>query len=265
MPPADTSGLFSRHIGAIRAFYDDVRASGRRVREWQVGVEPRDPLFTPAPPGPGTTLVMRSETFVELGGPTVESCAFAMIAGEDARVRDGRVRLVGPDIPEATAGEILPFGQVVVAEGETLGEAALSELAEAQRLGGRIGGFMVKSTPGHVWCRVGVGLAGQGFGFADLGAALVGLIKHAVWGVEAAEVLFVTSSGEDVARLALIGEAVDEISRAVKARRWKERGIDISECAFGGHCGSCAEKNVCDNVKKLAHMRRLARMEADRP
>jgi len=247
---------FDEYIEETAAYVDDMRTAGRQVRELFRVTGTPDRLPFKVGPGAGTGLVMKSETFVELGSPTAGSCAFALYTDRTSLVRDGRIRLIGPDIQESSGGT-LPFGQVLIAGGETLTEADYPELVESQYVGDRVEGFMVRSTPGRIWSRVSTDVVRKGFSFELLGLALMRLVKSQIPKVTAVEVLFVTSDKADLQPLNEIGTSVGKIAQAMKQRRWKERGIDISDCAFGGHCGSCADKDVCDEVKKLAHTRRL--------
>lgn len=199
---------------------------------------------------------MKSETYLELGSPTAGSCALALYTERTSLVQNSRIRVVGPDVRESPM-DTMPFGQVIIAAGEDLTEADYPALLECQHVGDWIEGFMVKSRPGCVWARVSTEAAGRGFGFRFLGSALIALVRSRVPKAEVIEILFVTSSKADLQPLKEIEASVSEIGRAMKERRWKERGIDISECAFSGSCDSCSEKAVCDEVRKLAHMRGL--------
>ncbi len=248
--------LFDEYIEKTGGYVEEMRAIGRQVRDLSSVARSSGPLPFEVGPGAGTGLVMKSEAFLELGSPSAGSCAFALYTRQASLVDDGRVCLIGPDVQEAP-GCTLPFGQVIIAGGGALTEADYPELVESQHVGDQIEGFMVKSTPGRIWGRVSSEVAQKGFGFEFLGSALMKLIKAQIPRATAVEVLFVTSGRGDLEPLGEIASSVSEIARGIKERRWKERGIDISECAFGGHCGLCADKTVCDNVKKLAHTRQL--------
>ena len=65
-----------------------------------------------------------------------------------------------------------------------------------------------------------------------------------------------TSDKADVQRLSEIDARVSEVARNIKAQLWKDRGINIAECAFGGHCGTCEDKSVCDEVRNIAQLRK---------
>ena len=244
--------LFDAHIEQTTRYVRQMRDGGRQVRQMRAGG-----LLFKVGAGAGPGLVLRSEAFLELGSPTAGSCAFALLTGDATLAHDGRITLIGPDITECEPAATLPFGQVIVAGGADLTEAHYAALVETQHVGDRIEGFMVKSAPGRVWGRVSTEVAVKGFDFAFLGAALRKLVMAQVPEATAVEVLFVTSGKADLEPLAEIGAAVGAIAHDLKEERWKERGIDISDCAFGGHCGSCPDKAVCNEVKKLAHARKL--------
>jgi CO dehydrogenase/acetyl-CoA synthase beta subunit len=253
--------LFDRHIGQTDRYVDEMRAAGRQVRELPSPAWLRDPAGKPLPfrvgPGAGPGLVMKSDTFLELGSPTVGSCAFTLLTEKTALVRPGRIRLIGADVLECPPAATVPFGQVIIAAGADLREAHYPRLVESQYVGDQIEGFMVKSTPGRIWGRVSIEAAKRRFDFGFLGAALMKLIMTQVPGVTAVEVLFVTSGKSDLQPLNEIATSAGKIGHAIKVQHWRDRGIDISDCAFGGHCASCRDKAVCDEVRKLAQSRKL--------
>ena len=88
-------------------------------------------------------------------------------------------------------------------------------------------------------------------------STLMKIIKDRNPNVCACEAIFVTSGNVDFQRLNDIGASVSAMARELKKRRWQARGVDIDECAYGGDCGSCADRSVCSEVKKAIHQRRL--------
>jgi hypothetical protein len=64
--------LFDDHIEQIARYLVRMRATGRPVREMQAGG-----LLFKVGPSAGPGLVLKSETFMELGSPTVGSSATA--------------------------------------------------------------------------------------------------------------------------------------------------------------------------------------------
>ena len=69
-------------------------------------------------PTPG--IILRGDTFVELGNPEPGSCAFLLWTDNPSLVRDGKITLIGPDIQESP-GASLPFAQVLMVGGTGLG------------------------------------------------------------------------------------------------------------------------------------------------
>lgn len=251
-------GCFDEQVTDVTRFIKWLGESGRRVKELSAEPGGTDPAGAPpfrVGPGAGSGLVLRSDTFAELGSPAEGSCAFALYTNDPSLVRDGRVRLFGPDIPES-GSKTVPFGQVILAAGKDLDERDYRPLAESQYVGDRIEGFMVKSTPGRLWCRVSNDVAARGFDFRFLGSALIRLVKEQVPAAESVEVIFVTSGREEMRRMGEIESRASGVAREIKARVWKEKGIDIDSCPLSGHCGACKDKEVCDEVKKMMHERK---------
>ncbi len=72
-----------------------------------------DGLCVNVGPGANTGIILRDDTFVELGNPIAGSAAMVLWSDDSSLVVDGRITLVGPDVPESE-GESLPFGQVLL-------------------------------------------------------------------------------------------------------------------------------------------------------
>lgn len=245
---------FDIYIDQISDYVDAMCKNGRLARETSCA---NSRFFLPFKVGTGASsgLVMKSDTFVELGSPTAGSCAFAVVTNQVTQLTDGRIRLIGPDIAESPV-ETLPFGQVILAAGEALTDDDYPALIESQYIGDWIEGYMVKSTPGRIWSRVSIDVVHKGFCFATLGQALIERVKSQIPHATAVEILFVTSDKIDLQPLQRIAGEIGAIAQSIKEQRWKERGIDIADCAFGGHCGSCPDKSVCDEVKKVSPLRK---------
>ena len=160
---------------------------------------------------------------------------------------DGRITLIGPDIPEAPNAS-LPFGQIVMVGGTGLGAEEHLSHGQAQVVADQIEGYMVRSASNNLWSRVSKEVAARGFCFETLGRALMMLFKSSLAKIEAMEVVFVTSAKADVLRLNEIAAPVREIEREMVKEHWKARGYDL-DCDL--HCGSCNDKSVCDDIQKM--------------
>jgi len=250
--------VFDAYIRKVAEYIQAMQGAGRQVRvfEW-----PGDaarllgglPVRVGA--GAGSGIVLRGDTFAELGSPEAGSCAFPLWTNNTALVKDGKITLIGPDILESR-GASLPFGQILIAAGKELSDKQHSALDESQYISDQIEGYMVKSTPGRMWTRISNNAAERGLGFEALGKALIAIYKSRVSEIEAMEIVFVTSGKEDVRQLDEIAEQVKKISKDIIRETWLARGYDILECTLGWDCGSCPDKTVCDDIKTVITVRK---------
>jgi len=253
---------FDDHIRQVTDFVATMRAHGRPVRQFALPSGTNDlRAGLPIQVGPGANprIILRSETFAELGNPDAGSCGFGLWTGNPSLLADGRVTLVGPDIAESPLGSLpfgapfgLPFGQVVMVGGARLTGDDQPALGQAQVVADQIEGYMVRSSSRNIWSRVSKQVGARGFSFETLARSLMLLIKSAVPRVESVEIAFVTSSKGDVLTLNEIAESAQAIGRAALKEHWKARGYDL-DCDL--HCGSCHDKTVCDDIRKVVATR----------
>lgn len=203
--------------------------------------------------GAGKGLVLKADTFLELGGPVAGSCAFTMQTSNMSLVNDDSILVIGSDIKRAS--KPMPFGQIITVAGENLSDKDYIEVIKYQRISNYIEGYMVKSIGNNIWTRISKDLGTKDFNFFYLGAALISLIKDNMPKIIKAEVVFITSSREDVLNLEPIVNAVNSKYQNIKEKKWADRGVNIYDCAFHGNCSSCSDKNVCDEINKIAKVR----------
>lgn len=241
---------FNAQVRQVSDYVAALRAEGRPAKHFHAPVTP-DGLLNGLPvrvgPGANPGIILRSDTFVELGNPNAGSSAFALWTDEPALLHDGRITLVGPDIAEAPGGS-LPFGQVVLVGGKDLGVDEHQSIGLGQYVADQIEGYMVKSSSRNIWSRVSKAAGEKGFGFEALGRALMFLYKSSLAKVEAVEVLFVTSGKDDVRRLDEIGGQVREAGKEILKDYWKQRGYDL-DCTLD--CKSCGDREVCDDIRQV--------------
>jgi len=247
---ASIMAVFDGHIKAVRDFMRSVPVTDDLYQEIDCSGTPeeiRSSLPINLGRGASSGIHLRSNTYTELGNPIAGSCSHLLWTNNTSLVRDGRITLIGPDIP-ASEGESLPFGQILMLAGETLGANDHERLQQAPIIGDRIEGYMLKSTSDYLWARVSKDVAARGFNFEILGKSLISLIKSRTPGISAIEILFVTSSKEDVKELASIASEVKGLGSNLLKEAWKERGFDV-ECDFD--CASCHDEPVCDDIREV--------------
>jgi CO dehydrogenase/acetyl-CoA synthase beta subunit len=252
--------VFDAYIQKVAEYVEALRAKGVDTKEFTC-LETLDRIKEGLPvqvgPNAHRGIILRSDTYLELGNPLAGSCAFVLWTEKPSLVREGKVTLLGPDIPESADGS-LPFAQILIVGGEELSDKDHESLVQHQYVSDRIEGYMIKSAPDRVWGRVSKDAAKKGFDFETLGKALLGIVRSEEPRVQAMEIVFVTTSKEDVGGLANIAAQIRKISKDIVKENWKIRGYDI-ECA--SDCSSCGEKVVCDDIREVISVRKKKKKE----
>ena len=110
-----------------------------------------------------------------------------------------------------------------------------------------------------MWSRVSKEAAARGFCFETLGRALMSVFREKHPLLEATEVVFVTSSKEDVIQLDAIGADVRKFTGELrKLVRQQDDSYDCTEY----DCDTCDDKPVCDSVREWTRLRRKKNGEA---
>jgi CO dehydrogenase/acetyl-CoA synthase beta subunit len=243
------------HLPRVSDYVAQKKAQGREVREIECdtrGEHGVGDLPVRVGPDAGKGVILQEDTFVELGNPSVASCSFVVWTDELSRVADGRITRIGPDIQHCR-GQSLPFGQVVIVSGAELTEQHYAELERTQYVSDHIQGYMLRSVPRRVWSRVSHEAAARGFCFESLGRALMSIFRRRNPLIQAIEVVFVTSSPDDVDQLEDIAADVRKFSGEVrKLVRQQDGSYDCVEY----DCDSCDDRPACDSVRDWIKVRR---------
>jgi CO dehydrogenase/acetyl-CoA synthase beta subunit len=246
---------FDIHIEKVNGYVEEMRTRGRQIRVFQAPaslVHLREGLPLRIGPKAGTGVILRDETFIDLGSPQASSSAFLLWTSEPSLIKDGRVTLIGRDIAEAP-GEHLPFGQVVMVGGKELSEEKHRSIQYLQFASNRIEGYMARYSGLNLWVRVNKDAAQKGVGLESLGKALIALYKAESLPIETIEVVFVTSGRADVELLNGIAKQVQNISGEIVKADWRSKGYDV-DCAFD--CAACANSAACDDIRTVLRNRR---------
>ena len=234
----DTVELFTETISAVRAFVS--QTSG--LRSWIADPKPS------WPPGGGRNIVFKEDLGLELGSPQKESVSCLLWTHDLESIENGRIILMGPDFTESM-GESLPFGKVVLAGVEGFTEDNAYDLhkdLDFLRYSIDLKGFMMRSVSQYMreWCRISNTAIRDGFSARILGSALINLFLEKPF-VKAVEVIYLTSSPEDVIRLREVTSGAEKIIAAMNKM--------ASEMDF--ECESCDYQEVCDDASQLKAMR----------
>ena len=233
--------IFDDDIRWLREYLESRRSQGRDVRSLDSGE--RDRRIPDFFNNEKTTIVLSEDTWLELGNPKTNSTAPVLVTESLDLVHDGAITLVGPDIPEIRGS--LPFAQILLIASDQLQEEDYRKINSFQyEL--ELRGYMIKAIPSslNIWSRVSEESVGEGFSFEVLGRAIVDRYKS-TFDIPSMEVVFVTSSEEDVEELEELRHKVTRILSAMNKM--------IEELSFD--CSSCEYLDVCGDVRQLGALR----------
>ena len=231
---------FNSYFQDVKDYTAGLRGRGGAVRVWRAD---RSDAAVKPPAESRWTRVLKEDTAVELGGPLSAGTVFFLCGDDVSAVDDGRITLAGPDIPD-TKERVLPFGQVVLVAGPTLSVGITPELDNELYSAGRVPGYMLRSTGGHIWSRLSHQAMHDGFSLNLLGQAILQHIYANLASVSAAEVLFVTSSVGDVQELDSIGTLVRKLAHNLRRERIRQATGEEFECESDGDCDVCPNSAV---------------------
>ncbi len=198
-------------------------------------------------------IVLAEDVAKELGHPSTASRAVLLVTFEPELARHGRISIVGPDVDEMEDNQRHPLAQIVILTVRHGKVPDPFELENTQFLMNRLPGYMVRSVPGKLWVRISKKGRDAGLSLKAVGSALIASYTADFEGVEAVEIVFVTSSDDDV-------QALDQIATeaGILAGRHKKLVLGVDgeiECSEL-NCKTCDEKPVCDNLRDIVIKRR---------
>ena len=222
-------------------------------------------LKDPAGSGRGGDIVLKEETRMELGHPSMGSCAAVLVTHRMDLVSDGTISLIGPEITEMEEGRH-PFAQIILAALNRPDKIDLPSQTtmEIENISSRIDrvahqsaqtdGYMIRSVPSLIWARVSKKAFHSGFSLNGLGGRILAAIKHGCPQVRACSIFFVTRSKTEV----------DELDDLVEKARVKQRQLETYavgsdgefECSRELDCNSCSEQVVCDTIRDVIRIRK---------
>jgi CO dehydrogenase/acetyl-CoA synthase beta subunit len=238
-------GLFDHHLNQVRNYLAE-RAGQTPVSVFAAHTAAAWPA------GGNSNLVLSADTAVELGSPKTAATSFLLWTERPGAVRHGSIHLIGPDVSRDTR-PLTPFGKAVLVEvsgfDETNSYDRWREM-ELAKYDVSLSGYMMRAVSQYQreWSRISRKAVTGGFSLSLLGGALIHELMKKPY-VRGVEILFVTSTEEDVLALKAIGDGVAEITGAMN-KMVEEMDFDCSACEF---------KPVCDDVSELRSMRNAMR------
>lgn len=196
-------------------------------------------------------VILTMDTAIELGHPQTESLAFLMWT-ETRKTINQQITIIGPDINEVSADK-MSFGKIVLISGHGFTEENAYQRyqeMDAVRFKLNLDGYMLRAIPqeGKEWSRVSKHALKKDFSLKILGNELIRELQSLEY-VDAAEIIFITSSPADVERFKPLGGKVTKVCQAMN-KMFDNLEYDCSSCSFA---------DVCDEIDGLKTMHQKTR------
>jgi CO dehydrogenase/acetyl-CoA synthase beta subunit len=243
-------GLFDKQYHAILDYLDS-QQNQEKVSVFSHSGKPDWPVEKKQ------NLVLGQDTAVELGNPKDASSSFLLWVNQPGRIKNGRITIVGPDLPQLI-GKQVSFGKIVIIEGSDFDEENSYERyreMELLRYDIHLKGYMMRgvSQQQREWSRVSKEAISNGFSFKYLGGALIDQFSQIGY-VRAVETVFITSGREDVQMIKAISDNVYRVISAMNKM--------ADEMSFD--CATCDYTDLCADVAELRSMRKKLQKKGEK-
>ena len=230
-------GLFDKQYQEISDYLDARRQQGKISEYFHTGE-------TDWPSEKNRNLVLGQDTAVELGNPKKRVHGFFWYGLNDPAVlKNGRISIVGPDLPQLN-GKQVSFGKIVIVAGSDFDADNSYERyreMELLRYDIHLKGYMMRGVSQYQreWSRVSHEAVNSGFSFRHLGGALMDQFLSLDY-VKSAETIFITSGRDDVLAAKTISDQVFKLISAMN-KMAEELSFDCDTCDYNDVCGDVAE------------------------
>jgi acetyl-CoA decarbonylase/synthase complex subunit beta len=183
--------------------------------------------------------IRSANMFLELAGP--KSIGAELVQVSD-KVKDGQIKVIGPEISDMEEGGIYPLGIFIQIQGAKL-EKELEGVMERRihEFCNFIKGFMHLNQRDQIWCRLSKEAHEAGFKFEDLARVIITLFKEEFPIVESISVTIFTDGDEVEKFIEMAREKYEE--RDARARTMSDEDVDVFYgCVM---CQSFAPTHVC--------------------
>jgi len=128
--------------------------------------------------------IRKSNMYVDLAGPKSKGAELLLVAPPE-EVEDGKVEVIGPDVPDMEEGSRHPLGIFIKVSGKAL-EEDLEGVFERRihDFCNYVQGFMHLNSRDIIWCRVSKDSAKKGLKLEHVGKAIIGLYKSEFEAIE---------------------------------------------------------------------------------
>jgi hypothetical protein len=190
-----------------------------------------------------SNFVLQSVAAADLGG---ENRSAWLIRYEAADCGDDEVRIErSAEIRDSVLGVFIEvFGSKVEDE-------LFYQILQNMRRKFQVKGVMVRGTGADIWLRISRQAVESGMTLAKLGEIVIGRLREEFPEIFSVRISFLTEDTPLFQELSALSHAWADEQEQLKARVWEARGYNFKDCHILGHCGKCADKNMCANIRKM--------------
>lgn len=192
-----------------------------------------------------SNFVFKSDAVEDLGGPEGSAVFLEYSASSNQPAFSG---VLTEEARSGTLGLFLRF------YGPKLNDELFYLVLQNFRSMLRVPGVMVKGSGKELWVRIGKKAQVQGIGLKELAGILAARIKAEFPEIESVEACFIQGKGPVYEQLNQASEVFYQNSEKLKAKVWEDRGFNFKDCHVLGHCGKCADKKLCANVRRIGRL-----------
>ena len=186
--------------------------------------------------------VRKQQMHAEFGGPHIADKYEILEVKAPGEVEDGKITVIGPDLPQIKEGTSLPFGTEIAVSGKGV-EPDMAGVLERRihDFSNWIEGYMHLNQRDAVWLRVDKRSVKKGLTLRHVGIVLSRLLKSAVPLIEAVEVTFITEPEEVSRRIGRVRAIFEERDARTRGMTDEDVGVFFG-CTL---CQSFAPSHVC--------------------
>jgi acetyl-CoA decarbonylase/synthase complex subunit beta len=187
--------------------------------------------------------VRKSGMYAEFGGVNKPGFELVLFEPDPAKIKDGEVTLIGPDIEDMEEGGVYAYGMIYRVSGEQI-EKDLEAVIERRNheFQGYIQGYMHLNQRAEIWVRISKDAVKKGLkSLKQIGKATITLFKAELPFIEKMEATYITEEEEVIRQL-------EEANQIYEARDARSKGLhdeDVDEFYQCTLCQSFAPTNVC--------------------
>ncbi|HUK38675.1 MAG TPA: CO dehydrogenase/CO-methylating acetyl-CoA synthase complex subunit beta [Methanomicrobiales archaeon] len=186
--------------------------------------------------------VRKQQMHAEFGGPNIGEKYEILEVKAPGEVEDGRIEVIGPDLPGIPEGASLPFGTEIAVSGKGV-EPDMAGVMERRihDFSNWIEGYMHLNQRDAIWLRVDKRSVKKGLTLRHVGTVLARLLKSAIPLIEAVSVTFITDPAEVSRRIGRARAIFEERDARTRGMTDDDVGVFFG-CTL---CQSFAPSHVC--------------------